>query len=196
MMIFWNQILFSCEDWGKLSLKYFMHANLPHKEADISLYFLPTFVWENPEKIHQILWKSNNICIELKTCKVTEYELNQKPPTYALKWILKRSTPTGKPKSGSLVKWCLLDGQNILKVQYTCMPLHSLPSLKLWRLFKRTKGAARCWKQALKSFVFCFTDGKPRPTDWRLTSLLSANLVMTNTHWQHIKNSTGNLFSN
>lgn len=181
---------------GEAFIKIFHACKSSSQRGRYFTLFLPTFVWENPEKIHQILWKSNNICIELKTCKVTEYELNLKPPTYALKWILKRSTPTGKPKSGSLVKWCLLDGQNILKDQYMCKPLHSLPSLQLWRLFKRTKKGARCWKQMLKSFVFCFTDGKPRPTDWRLTRLLSANLVMTNTHWQHIKNSTGNLFSN
>lgn len=102
---------------GGAFIKIFHACKSSSQRGRYFTLFLPTFVWENPEKIHQILWKSNNICIELKTCKVTEYELNQKPPTYALKWILKRSTPTGKPKSGSLVKWCLLDGQNILKVQ-------------------------------------------------------------------------------
>lgn len=189
---------------GKLSLKFFMHANLSHKETDISLYFLPTFVWENPEKIHQILWKSNNICIELKTCKVTEYELNRKPPTYALKWIVKRSTPTGKTKLWSLVKRCLLDGRKMgpIHMQATSFIAISTMTEAVYYVPKGVSGVENndsflCkHKQQWNIFVSHIGDNKPRPSDWRLTSLLSANPVMTNTHWQHNKNSTGNLFSN
>lgn len=85
MMIFWNQIPFSVR-MGEAFIKM-VHAckSFPQRDRYFALFFCQ-HLCENPEKIHQILWKSNNICIELKTCKVTEYELNQKPPTYALKW--------------------------------------------------------------------------------------------------------------
>lgn len=62
-----------------------LHPNILYMQISLTMgnkyltLFLPTFVGENPQKSRQILSKSNNICIELKTCKVTEYELNRKP---------------------------------------------------------------------------------------------------------------------